>query len=74
MVTDGVSRDNVALPAKALRDRNIIIFAIGVGEVEFSQLLEITNDQSKVYYEEKFESLQNLEKEILYQVCIPQGE
>uniref|UniRef100_A0A4W2HT36 Collagen alpha-4(VI) chain-like n=1 Tax=Bos indicus x Bos taurus TaxID=30522 RepID=A0A4W2HT36_BOBOX len=73
VVTDGVSRDNVALPAKALRDRNIIIFAIGVGEVEFSQLLEITNDQSKVYYEEKFESLQNLEKEILYQVCIPQG-
>ena len=74
MVTDGVSRDNVAIPAKVLRDRNIIIFAIGVGEVEFSQLLEITNDQSKVYYEEKFESLQNLEKEILYQVCIPQGE
>ena len=74
VVTDGVSRDNVAIPAKVLRDRNIIIFAIGVGEIEFSQLLEITNDQSKVYYEEKFESLQNLEKEILYQVCIPQGE
>ncbi|KAM9697299.1 LOW QUALITY PROTEIN: collagen alpha-4(VI) chain-like [Dama dama] len=72
VVTDGVSGDNVAIPAKALRDRNIIIFAIGVGKVEFSQLLEITNDLSKVYYEEKFESLQNL-KEIPYQVCIPQG-
>ncbi|KAJ8790786.1 hypothetical protein J1605_021214 [Eschrichtius robustus] len=73
VITDGVARDNVAIPAKALRDRNIIVFAIGVGEAKYSQLLEITNDQSKVYYEEKFESLLNLEKKILYQVCIPQG-
>uniref|UniRef100_A0A8C3YQQ3 VWFA domain-containing protein n=1 Tax=Catagonus wagneri TaxID=51154 RepID=A0A8C3YQQ3_9CETA len=73
VITDGVAQDNVAIPAQALRDRNIIIFAVGVGEAKNSQLLEITNDQSKVYYEEKFDSLQNLEKEILYRVCIPQG-
>ncbi|XP_054545856.1 collagen alpha-4(VI) chain-like [Talpa occidentalis] len=73
VITDGVAQDNVALPAKALRDRNIIIFALGVGKAQNSQLLEITNDQSRVYYEEKFESLQNLEKEIFYRVCIPQG-
>ncbi|KAM6161015.1 collagen alpha-4(VI) chain-like [Erethizon dorsatum] len=73
VITDGVSQDNVAIPAKALRDRNIIIFAIGVGEAKHSQLLEITDDQNKVYYEEIFESLQNLEKEILYEVCSPQG-
>lgn len=73
VITDGVAHDNVAVPAQALRDRNIIIFAIGVGEAKNAQLLEITNDQSKVYYEEKFDSLQNLEKEILYRVCIPQG-
>ncbi|XP_012587529.1 PREDICTED: collagen alpha-4(VI) chain-like [Condylura cristata] len=73
VITDGVSKDNVAIPAKALRDRNIIIFAIGVGEAKHSQLLEITNDASKVYYEEKFESLQNLEKEIFYMVCTPEG-
>ncbi|XP_008518093.2 collagen alpha-4(VI) chain-like [Equus przewalskii] len=73
VITDGVARDDVAVPAKALRDRNVIIFAIGVGEAKNSQLLEITNDQDKVYYEEKFESLQNLEKEILYKVCTPQG-
>ncbi|XP_050996204.1 collagen alpha-4(VI) chain-like [Acomys russatus] len=73
VITDGVSQDNVAPPAKALRDRNIIIFAIGVGEAQRTQLLEITNDQDKVYHEENFESLQNLEKEILYEVCSPQG-
>nr|XP_010959554.1 PREDICTED: collagen alpha-4(VI) chain-like [Camelus bactrianus] len=73
VITDGVSQDSVVLPAKALRDRNIIIFAIGVGGARKSQLLEITKDQGKVYYEEKFESLQNLEKEILYKICIPQG-
>uniref|UniRef100_A0A671FFT8 VWFA domain-containing protein n=1 Tax=Rhinolophus ferrumequinum TaxID=59479 RepID=A0A671FFT8_RHIFE len=73
VITDGVSHDNVAIPAKALRDRNIIVFAVGVGEAQRSQLLEITNDEHRVYYEENFESLQNLEKEILYKVCIPQG-
>ncbi|KAL6081555.1 hypothetical protein STEG23_000576, partial [Scotinomys teguina] len=73
VITDGVSQDNVGPPAKALRDRNIIIFAIGVGEAQRTQLLEIASDQSKVYHEENFESLQNLEKEILYEVCSPQG-
>uniref|UniRef100_A0A8C6QF76 Collagen, type VI, alpha 4 n=1 Tax=Nannospalax galili TaxID=1026970 RepID=A0A8C6QF76_NANGA len=73
VITDGVSQDNVATPAKALRDRNIIIFAIGVGEAQRTQLLEITNDQDRVYHEENFESLQNLEKKILYEVCSPQG-
>ncbi|XP_053525526.1 collagen alpha-4(VI) chain-like [Artibeus jamaicensis] len=72
VITDGVAQDNVAMPAKALRDRNIIIFAIGVGEAAKSQLLQITNDPDKVYYQDNFESLQNLEKEILYKVCIPQ--
>lgn len=73
VITDGVSHDNVAPPAKALRDRNIVIFAIGVGDAQIAQLLEITNDQDKVYHEENFESLQNLEKEILYEVCSSQG-
>ncbi|XP_057595682.1 collagen alpha-4(VI) chain-like [Hippopotamus amphibius kiboko] len=71
VVTDGIALDDVTIPAKALRDRNIIIFAIGVGKAKHSQLLEITDDQSKVYYEENFESLKNLEKEILYKLCIP---
>lgn len=74
VITDGVSQDNVASPAQAIRDRNIIIFAVGVGEAQRTQLLEITNDQDKVYHEENFESLQNLEKEILYEVCSPQGK
>lgn len=74
VITDGVAQDNVAIPAKALRDRNIIIFAIGVGEAQESQLLEITNDTSKVCYEEIFKNLHNLEKDILFDICIPQGE
>ncbi|KAF6098972.1 hypothetical protein HJG60_003131 [Phyllostomus discolor] len=72
VITDGVAQDDVDMPAKALRDKNIIIFAIGVGGAEKSQLLQITNDPDKVYYQDNFESLQILEKEILYKVCIPQ--
>lgn len=74
VITDGDSHDDIVSPAKALRDRNIIIFAIGVGKIQRAQLLAITNDQDKVYHEENFESLQNLEKEILYEVCTSQGE
>ncbi|XP_032725679.1 collagen alpha-4(VI) chain-like [Lontra canadensis] len=73
VITDGVAQDDVVMPAKALRDRNIIIFAIGVGEAKSAQLLQITDDPQKVYYEENFESLQNLEKKILLKVCLPQG-
>ncbi|KAM9187606.1 collagen alpha-4(VI) chain-like [Dugong dugon] len=72
VITDGVTKDSVTIPAKALRDRNINIFAIGVGEVKNSQLLEITNDQGKMYYRDNFESLENLEKTILDQICTPQ--
>ncbi|XP_023595334.1 collagen alpha-4(VI) chain-like, partial [Trichechus manatus latirostris] len=72
VITDGVTKDSVTIPAKALRDRNINIFAVGVGEAKNSQLLEITNDQGKVYYRDNFESLENLEKTILDQICTPQ--
>uniref|UniRef100_A0A8C9IM64 VWFA domain-containing protein n=1 Tax=Piliocolobus tephrosceles TaxID=591936 RepID=A0A8C9IM64_9PRIM len=73
VITDGVAQDNVIIPAKALRDKNIIIFAIGVGEAKKSQLLGITNDEDKVYHDVNFEALQNLEKEILSKVCDPPG-
>ncbi|XP_045415646.1 collagen alpha-4(VI) chain-like [Lemur catta] len=73
VITDGLAQDNVAIPAKALRDRNIIIFAIGVGEAKKSQLWEITNDWDKVYHKQNFQSLENLEKDILYKACNPEG-
>ncbi|XP_066206901.1 collagen alpha-4(VI) chain-like [Saccopteryx leptura] len=72
VITDGVAQDSVTKPAKALRDRDIIIFAIGVGEAPRAHLLEITNDEDRLYQEDNFESLQNLEKEILYKVCFPE--
>uniref|UniRef100_H0XP18 VWFA domain-containing protein n=1 Tax=Otolemur garnettii TaxID=30611 RepID=H0XP18_OTOGA len=74
VITDGLAQDNVAIPAKALRDRNIIIFAIGVGEAKISQLLEITNDKDRVYHDINFEYLQDLEKEMLQKICSPQAE
>nr|XP_012622379.1 collagen alpha-4(VI) chain-like [Microcebus murinus] len=73
VITDGAAHDNVAIPAKALRDKKITIFAIGVGQAQISQLLEITNDRDKVYHEQNFESLENLEKDILYKACNPEG-
>ncbi|XP_056656656.1 collagen alpha-4(VI) chain-like [Monodelphis domestica] len=69
IIISGKTGDAVKMPAKALRDKGIKIFAIGVHKANNSQLLEITGAQDKVYYEENFDSLLFLEKQIFFRFC-----
>ncbi|XP_051818300.1 collagen alpha-4(VI) chain-like [Antechinus flavipes] len=69
LLIDGESKDAVKTPAKALRDQGIKIFAIGAHKANNFQLLEVTGAQDKVYYEENFDSLLFLEKEIFFRLC-----
>ncbi|XP_044535330.1 collagen alpha-4(VI) chain-like [Gracilinanus agilis] len=69
IIIGGEMEDAVKMPAKALRDKGINIFAIGVHKANNSQLLEITGAQDKVYYEDNFDSLLFLEKEIFFKFC-----
>ncbi|KAJ7322543.1 hypothetical protein JRQ81_018830 [Phrynocephalus forsythii] len=74
MVTDGKSEDEVKRPARALRDKGVIVYAIGIMEADDSQLVEIAGTQDKVYSEDYVESLMILEKEILFHICNPEEE
>ncbi|XP_044311620.1 collagen alpha-6(VI) chain-like isoform X2 [Varanus komodoensis] len=72
VVTDGESDDEVERPAKSLRNKGVVIFAIGISKANTSQLREIAGSQDKVYSEDDFVSLMPLDKKIFFRICNPE--
>lgn len=73
VITDGEAQDAVALPARSLRDKNVVIYSIGVGGANVTQLKEISGIPDRVYIETDFDALQFLENEILVKICNPES-
>uniref|UniRef100_UPI00398E543E collagen alpha-6(VI) chain-like n=1 Tax=Pristiophorus japonicus TaxID=55135 RepID=UPI00398E543E len=71
VITDGEAQDEVYKPAKAIRDKGIHIFAIGIFNCNNSQLVDIAGSQDKVYHVENFDALKDLDKLISFEVCSP---
>lgn len=71
VITDGEAQDDVKVPARALRDKNVIIYSIGVEGANVTQLTEITGVGDRVYTETGFDALQFLEDKIFYKICHP---
>ncbi|XP_053121349.1 collagen alpha-6(VI) chain-like isoform X2 [Hemicordylus capensis] len=71
VLTDGESDDKVGKPARALRDKGVTIYAIGILRANNTQLLEMAGIQENVFFEDNFDSLKFLDKEILFEVCNP---
>ncbi|XP_030062199.1 collagen alpha-6(VI) chain isoform X2 [Microcaecilia unicolor] len=71
VITDGEAQDEVAQPARALRNKGITIFAIGILQANYTQLLEIAGMQEKVFFEETFDSLSFLDKQLFFEICNP---
>ncbi|KAL3980101.1 hypothetical protein ACER0C_016174 [Sarotherodon galilaeus] len=69
LITDGNSHDDVEDAAEALRKMGITIFAIAVGDVFYLQLLQITGTPEKVFNVENFDSLANIKKKIIDEIC-----
>ncbi|XP_005863660.1 PREDICTED: collagen alpha-5(VI) chain [Myotis brandtii] len=69
LITDGVAQDDVTKPAKALRDKGVIIICVGVYGANRIQLEEISGDGSLVFHVEKFDHLKAIESKLLSQVC-----
>ncbi|KAK2902792.1 hypothetical protein Q8A67_007505 [Cirrhinus molitorella] len=69
VITDGEAHDAVAAPAKAIRDKGVTIFSIGVGSVNTTQLHEISGTRDKVYVERDFEALQSIDKNLQFKLC-----
>ncbi|XP_067851851.1 collagen alpha-6(VI) chain-like [Heptranchias perlo] len=69
VITDGEAQDEVHGPAKAIRDKGINIFAIGIFGANNSQLVDIAGSQDKVYNVQNFDALKELDKLISFEVC-----
>lgn len=69
LVTDSVSKDDVVQPSRDLRERNINIYAIGLGHASKSQLLDISGSYDRVYLDNNFDSLQNVGSEVIFKIC-----
>ncbi|XP_048469239.1 collagen alpha-6(VI) chain [Rhincodon typus] len=69
VITDGEAEDEVYEPAKAIRDKGVNIFAIGIINANNTQLVEIAGSQDKVYHVENFDALKDLDKSISFEVC-----
>ncbi|XP_076841877.1 collagen alpha-6(VI) chain [Brachyhypopomus gauderio] len=69
VVTDSLSKDNVTLPARMLRRRNINIYAVGMGHANRDELLEISGSRERIYMEKNFGSMQALGSEVIFKIC-----
>lgn len=70
LVTTGSSYDLVRTPAKTLRDRNVTIFAVGVGDdYDEDELKEISGNDGDHVYGTSFDGLKGLKKELKKQIC-----
>nr|XP_020662523.1 collagen alpha-6(VI) chain-like [Pogona vitticeps] len=71
LITDGKAQDEVKTPAKALREKGIIIYSVGVFNANKTQLEEISEKPENVFYVENFDILNQIEDKIIFGICTP---
>uniref|UniRef100_A0A8C5PM11 VWFA domain-containing protein n=1 Tax=Leptobrachium leishanense TaxID=445787 RepID=A0A8C5PM11_9ANUR len=69
VITDGKSQDEVAKPAKGLRDKGIDIYAVGVGDVDDTQLLQIAGSGERKFSVENFAALKSIKQRFVRNIC-----
>ncbi|CAK6978119.1 collagen alpha-6(VI) chain-like [Scomber scombrus] len=69
VLTDGKSKDDVAVPAAALRAKNVIIYAIGVAEANTVELENISGSKQRVYFDKDFDALKSWESQLVVELC-----
>lgn len=68
VITDRKSDDKVKGPAKALREKGVVIYAINVGG-DSDHLAVISNSEDRVYNVRDFDALKDLEAKFVSKVC-----
>ena len=69
VLTDGKSSDSVSIPAKNVRDENIVIYAIGIGNYDDAQLKEFASSESHVYTLSTFTELETFISTLTSSTC-----
>lgn len=72
LITDGKSSDTFQLPAMKLRDAGVEIFAVGVKDAVFSELVAIASppDNTHVYQVDDFDSFQRVSTKLTQTLCL----
>ncbi|KYO27092.1 collagen alpha-6(VI) chain-like [Alligator mississippiensis] len=70
-ITDGESHDKDKLKdaAKRLRDKGILIYAVGIQRANREELLMMAGAEDKWFYVDKFEGLKNLSMNVTDDIC-----
>lgn len=74
VLTDGKSQDEVLKPAERLRDEQITIHAVGIGEADKIQLQQIAGEEERVNFGQNFDSLRNIKNEVVHRICTEKGK
>ncbi|XP_025048328.1 collagen alpha-6(VI) chain [Alligator sinensis] len=71
VITDGESHDKDKLKdtAKRLRDKGILIYAVGIQRANREELLMMAGAEDKWFYVDKFEGLKNLSMNVTDDIC-----
>ncbi|XP_078108114.1 collagen alpha-6(VI) chain-like [Sander vitreus] len=69
VITDGDSHDDVEDAADILRDRNIKVFTIGVGDVHDMQLLQIAGTPERFFTVRNYDVLHSLKQRVVDVMC-----
>ncbi|XP_067844647.1 collagen alpha-1(XII) chain [Heptranchias perlo] len=72
LITDGKSSDAFKAPAKKLRDAGVEVFAVGVKDAVFSELVAIasTPENNHVYQVDDFDSFQRVSAKLTQTLCL----
>ncbi|KAM8725153.1 collagen alpha-1(XII) chain isoform 2-T3 [Acanthopagrus schlegelii] len=71
IITDGKSEDPVEIYARQLRSRGVEIFVLGIQQADEQEmkLMASTPHRSHIYSVANFDSIKNVQKEFITQVC-----
>ncbi|CAB4015951.1 collagen alpha-1(XII) chain-like [Paramuricea clavata] len=69
VLTDGHATDNISIPAKNVRDENIVIYAIGIAKYKLGQLQDIASSESHVYTLSTFTQLEKFISTLTASTC-----
>lgn len=69
VITDGRSKDEVKGPAEALRAKQVVIYSIGVGKIDNTQLTDISGSSDRTYVKRDFDGLKDIETEVALKIC-----
>ncbi|NP_001087052.1 von Willebrand factor A domain-containing protein 2 precursor [Xenopus laevis] len=69
VITDGRGAEDAAVPAQKLRDNGIMVYVIGIGNIQRNSLLRLAGSEKFLISVPSYESLGHYEDSVVQRVC-----